>query len=239
MDVIPLPKGKKERLRLARAQAAGREIYIPARRIAAKSKVRITRELASVKMRSFIPCESSIEYDYYTVLDVDPDVVAFHAQPECLEFRDSSGTWRTHYPDVKVTFRFGVVEYHEVKQDKEADQPAVKTLHACIAETYAQRGHDYVVVRESAIRAEPRLHNAKLLRHNRQRRVTRGVAAQVFGLLTEGPLTMGELVATLGHGPDSGADILSMVARGELGIDWRTVQLGLRSLVWLAVEDLS
>ena len=229
-----LPRSRKARLRAARAHAEGRDLHVPVRRVITRSTARILRELASIKMRCAVPCESGIEYDHYVVLDVRRDVSAFYAQPEHLRYLDPDGRLRSHYPDVKVEFASGAVEFHEVKPDAVADDPAFKALQECVAAVYAERGFKHLVMRESVVRAEPRLGNAKLLRHHRGRRVDAAALAAVRAALSGGDAAFGDLGTELGRGAAGDADLLAMALQGHLDLDWETVEIGPGTRVRLA-----
>jgi hypothetical protein len=216
----------KERLRAARAQAEGRQHHVPVRRVIVRSPVRILRELTSIKMRCKVPCESQIEYDHYVVLDVRPDVIAFHVQPEVLHYEDPDGNHRTAFPDVRVHFTSGDVEMHEIKPDKEAGLPANQLLHKAITAEYARRGTCYRVVKESEVRRQPRLDNAHLLRTVRHRHPDRHVIEQVHSALTCRARTFGELQALLARGKDGGDDLLALARRGLVNMDWEHLPIG-------------
>lgn len=218
--------GKKERLRAARAQAEGREHHVPVRKVIVRSPVRILRELASVKMRCKVPCESAIEYDHFVVLDVRQDVRAFQAQPELLHYTDSDGNCRKHFPDARVELGSGAVEFHEVKPDKEADDPAFRRLHTAIAVEYAKRGSRHLVMRESEVRRQPRLANAMLLRSVRVRQPTWRMVEQMHEVLASGGRTFGDLQAMLGRGAEGGADLMALALRGLVDLDWERIPIG-------------
>lgn len=222
---VSRPSGTRERLRAARAHADGRDYHQPVRRVITRSTGRILYELCSVKMRCKVPCESSIELDHYSILDVRRDVTAFHAQPELLDYRDHEGKARKHYPDVRVVFTSGVEQFHEVKPDAVADDPVVKSLHEAVAEEYSRRGQQYRVVVESEVRRQPRLANAQLLRSTRQRRIVAADLAQARSRLAAGPVVLEELADVLGGGVEGRLDLLAMVLRGYLEMDWEVLPI--------------
>lgn len=212
--------GTKERLRAARAHADGRNYHQPVRKVIVRSTARILRELSSVKMGCKVPCESSIEYDYYSILDARRDVREFFAQPELLHYLDQHGKWRKHTPDVEVVFTSGSAEIHEVKPDAEAIKPSVQALHQIITEEYARRDQRYQVVLASEVRRQPRLCNAHVLRSTRQRRLSPNDQSRAMQELAFGPVTLEQLEDALGGGVAARLDLLAMVLRGDLDMDW-------------------
>ena len=226
MTTSEKPKGRKQRLRLARAMAEGRELHVPVRKVITKSTARILRELVSTKMGCKVPCESSIELDHYTVLEVRKDVAAFHAQPERLHFTDAAGVIRRHVPDVRVIYVDGTEEIHEVKPLRKKGDKALIELHKAIGAEYARRGECFKVVFEDEVRAQPRLANAKMLRRHRMRRVASSTYAQVLAILSEGPATMNAVQDRLGQGVQSRADLLALALRGVIGMDWECHPIG-------------
>lgn len=219
-NVIRCPTTKKERLRAARAWADGRETHVPSRKVIVRSPVRILRELASTKMGCKVPCESSIEYDYYVILDVRHDVLSFQAQPELVQVRDDTGAMRRHYPDVRVEFTNGEIEIHEVKPDKIAAQTDIAAFHAHVAAKYARRGQRYVVVTESVIRRQPRLANAHLIRSARMYRPSQATWSFVRAALAAGPVPMGVLQTMMGGSATARMELLALTLHGQLQMDW-------------------
>ena len=232
VDFIRRPTTKKERLRAARAWAEGRETYVPSRNVIVRSPVRILRELVSVKMGCKVPCESSIEYDHFVILDTRHDVASFRAQPEIIRVPDETGTIRRHYPDARVEFTNGRVEIHEVKPDKVAAKPEVVALQALVAAEYARRGLSYVVVTESDIRRQPRLDNARLIRSARMHRPSQATWAFVSDALSNGPLPFAALEVLAGT-VSAKMELLALTLRGRLHMEWERLPVGPAILVSL------
>jgi hypothetical protein len=213
---------KVTRLRLARAASEGRVLHVPVRRVIVKSPKRILRELVSVKMASVVPCESAIEFDHFTVLDVDPSVVRFRVQPEWIAYVDAEGLNHVTAPDVLVEYRGGAAEFHEVKPTDRTKEECAAIAAACL-----RRGIVYRVVQADEVRREPRIGNARALRAARWARPSPETAwAARSRLARTGPTSLGMLVAALGGGDGARADVLSMALRGQLAIDWESRPIG-------------
>jgi hypothetical protein len=141
---------------------------MPVRRVVTKSRKRVVGYFASAKNDALIPWESQIERDYFRLLEADPKVSSFRAQPERLHYV-LEGRRRTYVPDVEVRTADRVY-IDEVKTDADAEDAENRTLFEQFAGIYAGRGYAYRVVVESVIRRQPRLANAeKLLKYRRHR----------------------------------------------------------------------
>lgn len=133
----------------------------PVRRVITKSRKRVVGYFASPKCDALIEWESQLERDYLTLLEMDPHVVHFVAQPVRLAY-ELEGRFRTYVPDFCVQYRDRKV-IAEVKCDRDAADPENQRLFAVFHERFAEQGLQYEVVTESAIRIQPRLGNARLL----------------------------------------------------------------------------
>ena len=120
--------------------------------------------------------ESSLEKDFYTLIDFDLNVDRFEEQPVTIEYTDSSGKLRKYTPDVLVLFRKDIVPACNMKpwlcEIKYSDdiiqnisnyEPKFKA-----AKAYAQkRGWQFKIMTEHEIRT-PFLENVKFLRGYRK-----------------------------------------------------------------------
>ncbi len=217
---------KTMRLRRARAESEGREFFVPVRQVMVRSPVRILRELFSVKMRTYLPCESAIEYDHATVLDVRPDVVRILAQPVEVSY-ELDGKQRRTVPDFRIDLADGTTELHECRTDKEAALEQVMREATAITEACMSRREHYVVVKESDVRREPRLSNARLLRDQRMRPRSVAVERAVLALLAaNGDICIGDVCSSLSVHCVSAEAVLAMALRGTVALDWETAPVG-------------
>ncbi|MFE7947347.1 TnsA-like heteromeric transposase endonuclease subunit [Streptomyces sp. NPDC057426] len=79
--------------------------------------------------------ESFLEARWMKLLDFDPKVACFTAQPFIFEGVDADGTW-THYPDLFIRRTNGTVLLLDVKNPEQIDKPKVqhqarRTAAAC------------------------------------------------------------------------------------------------------------
>ena len=115
--------------------------------------------------------ESSLERDFYTILDFDSDVASFEEQPVTIEYADLEGKRRTYTPDVLVKFRNHkqakplVPTLYEIKRREDLFKHlALFKPRFLAARRYArQRGWRFKIVTEKEIRS-PYLANIKFLR---------------------------------------------------------------------------
>lgn len=218
--------GKTMRLRKARAESEGREFFVPVRQVMVRSPVRILRELFSLKMRTYLPCESAIEFDHATVLDVRQDVVRILAQPEVVHY-ELDGRARKTVPDFRIDLTDGTTELHECRTDKEAALEQIQREAAAIADVCNSRRVRYVVMREGEVRREPRLSNARLLRDQRMRPRSAAVERAVLALLAaDGDLGLDDVCSGVSVSRMSHGDVLAMALHGVVALDWETVPIG-------------
>lgn len=230
----PKSLGKTMRVRMARADSEGREFFMPVRQVMVRSPVRILRELLSVKMRTYLPCESAIEYDHATVLDVRRDVVRILAQPEIVEY-ELDGKARKTIPDFRIDLADGTIELHECRTDKEAALEKIQREAAAIAEVCKSRRVRYVVMKESDVRREPRLSNARLMRDERMHRRSPAVERAVLALLAaHGDVSLENVCADNTGANVSQRDVLAMALHGVVVIDWEANPVGPATRVRLA-----
>lgn len=185
----------------------------------------------SYKMGLRFPYESLAERDAMVLLDVDPAVRTFHAQPETFQWVQG-GRRRRYTPDLLVEHGDGRLEYREVKPDhRRRKDPLLDGRWPWIEAECARRGAAFEFWTEATVRREPRLSNAKRLRagvgHLNAASIARirGAVARV-GL----PSPLGRLVEAANGGPGDGEAILGMAGLGYLALDLER-QLGPDTLV--------
>lgn len=91
--------------------------------------------------------ESYLESKWMKLLDFDPDVAAFSAQPFTIEARDAEGSWE-HTPDLFVRRRDGSALLLDVKDDNRMAVPAVALQARRTARLCQQIGWGYAMVGE-------------------------------------------------------------------------------------------
>lgn len=140
-------------------------------RIIPKNYRNVTGLLASSKNNAMAAFESSLERDFYTILEFDYNVDCFVEQPVRIDFSDKKGKSRHYTPDVFVKYRRDIVpalhmkhmlceiKYREDLKKKWADyKPKFKA-----ARRYAKnKGWEFRILTEREIRI-PFLQNAKFL----------------------------------------------------------------------------
>jgi len=127
----------------------------------------VTGLLPSRKNGGMVPFESALERDFAMLLEFDPEVVAYEAQPVKLEYAGPDGRARVGYPDflVKYEAQSGVwMELCDIKYRAELFEkwPQLKPRFKAARRIAALSGQRYRIRTEVEIRV-PRLENAKFL----------------------------------------------------------------------------
>jgi len=197
---------------------------VPVRRVVTGRKRRsIAREVWSLKMGQEVPSESLIEADLIVVMEADPRVDGFWAQPETFRWRQK-GRVRRYTPDFLVLLTDGSRMYREVKPSRVLERdPSLGGRRPHIEAECARRGAQFEVWTERDIRRQPRYGNAREI----QRRAgpwTRQMEAALAALrrvLADGrrPETIGALLLQAGLGLADLEAALALVAHGEIRID--------------------
>ena len=182
------------------------------------------------------PFESSLERDYFALLEFDNRVVAWHPQPlKVVTTSRADAPARTYYPDVLVerahprdgaiiqTVALVEVKYREeIKSNWHTLKPKFKACRA-----YARRqGWTFEIATEVEIRS-PRLQNAKFLLPYQRREIEWEDQAKVSRALRKlGEATPAQLLASMTDLIWDQAAILPtiwfLVARGVFEVDLDT-----------------
>jgi len=122
-----------------------------------------------------VASESSLERDFYILLDFDLNVDKYVEQPLSIEYRDADGRERTYTPDVLIYYRNDIVPVRsmkpalcEVKHRRDLFEnwrkykPKVRAGRAHARE----RGWEFKIITECEVRTAY-LENAKFLRQYR------------------------------------------------------------------------
>lgn len=189
--------------------------------------------------------ESTLERDFITLLEFDPNVVSFEVQPITLRWQDGDGTGRHYTPDVLVTLRgdddanpprilYEVKYRSELRRDWIELRPKFKAaIHYAKA-----NGWRFKLVTEVEIRT-PYLQNARFLLpflHQGEPTVAdqHRLRAQ---LVSQEQTTPTELLATLSDDQWEQARLLPalwyLVATRQVGIDLEQA-LTMSSPLWRA-----
>jgi hypothetical protein len=142
-----------------------------------RSRLSLTALISSPKQALPGGSESSLERDFYILLDFDVNVEKYVAQPVRIPYRDSRGNKHAYTPDVLIYYRDDIEPARsmrpllcEIKYRRECFEkwkelkPRFRAARA-----YAKtRGWDFRIITEREIRT-PYLENAKFLRQYRNR----------------------------------------------------------------------
>lgn len=133
---------------------------MPVRRITNGGR-KVIGKFPSIKNDKMVWWESQLERDYLYLLEIDPDVLGYEEQP--LKVRYSlNGEIRKYTPDLRVV-RHNRRQIVEIKDEKTANEEEYVELFRRVAPICQQKGYEFVVVTERAIRNQPMLKNIKLI----------------------------------------------------------------------------
>jgi hypothetical protein len=132
----------------------------------------LTGLVASRSQGRMVASESSLERDFYILLDFDLNVNKYIEQPLSVEYRDMEGHERTYTPDVLVYYRDDIIPAKlmkpmlcEVKYRRDLfENWKEHKPKMCAGRAYArERGWQFKIITECEARI-PYLENAKFLR---------------------------------------------------------------------------
>jgi hypothetical protein len=131
-----------------------------ARKVIRKGTRRVVGKFPSVKPNiRLVHWESQLERDFYYLLEIDPNVLAFREQPLRIEYI-LSGKHRYYTPDVLVE-RKQKVQIVEVKPKSKVEK--YDEIFRIASQVCKHNGYEFIVVTDEEIRKQPRLENVKLL----------------------------------------------------------------------------
>ncbi|CUW40086.1 conserved protein of unknown function(containing TnsA endonuclease, N-terminal domain,23-94) [Magnetospirillum sp. XM-1] len=165
-----------------------------------------------------IPWESQIERDFILLAEVDPTVIAIHAQPFQVEYGFAGGLH--HYtPDFLLETIDGT-EVHEVKPDEDlADEELQKRLRK-VGAVIEQMGHNFLIDAESFIRTEPRLSNAAVINRAAKFELPAPALPNIREILESvHTISIGDLAAGRVGRPIPEATVFGLVGQGKLLAD--------------------
>lgn len=204
----------------------------------------LTGKVNNARNQVAVAFESTLERDFYLILDFDSTVAAFEEQPVCIGYEYPTGTRRTYTPDVLVYYRADPavasipppmlceVKYREDLRTHWAEyKPKFKA-----ARRYAQQQRwVFRLITEREIRT-PYLKNVKFLREYRRRGVDSGDRCRLLAALAEqGETDANALLAKLSPTRDAYARLLPvlwhLVAVGQISANLAE-PLTMRTALW-------
>lgn len=216
-------------------------------RLIPKSYRSVTGRFASTKNPAPVSFESTLEKDFYLLLEFDSQVESFEEQPLTLTYLSAAGQTRRYTPDVLIRYRSAPngqpprpptlceVKYRRDLRDHWTEyKPKFRA-----AGRYAkQQGWCFRLVTEREIRT-PRLNAIRFLRRYRHLRVEEGdVGLLLSALPTRGEITPEALLAATGVDRHRQTHLITtlwhLVATERIGIDV-TQPLTMQSRLWLVV----
>ena len=167
--------------------------------------------------------ESSLERDFLTLAEWNPDIVTMAAQPVRLTFSDPSGGKRSYTPDFLATYRDGRQSLHEIKfrADLKAGWKYLRPRFECAVDWCRDRGSTFHIETERKIRT-PRLRNIRFLRHFSRADVDPADERALTEILARRTaMTAAELIALAGSGDPAlrTRNLWALVASRRIGVN--------------------
>lgn len=184
----------------------------PVRNVVRRNPCRVVGYHASKKMDKLIGWESQIEKMYFELLEVDPEVIKFYAQPVTIKFKGSQYT-----PDVLVVSKTS--EYFvEIKPDSVfRDRKTLKRIRS-LQSHFEDFGSELKLITKSELAREPLRHNVEFLGRARRRGASHSVAQLVKKHCEGGELSIAELRTKMGDNFDSWL-VLDAIVLGYVELD--------------------
>lgn len=131
--------------------------------------------------------ESSLERDFYILLDADTSVQSFDEQPVAIEYEGADNRQHTYTPDVLVVYRgdqaappcLCEVKYRE---DLAKEWPGIKTKLKAGIRYAKSRGWRFKIITEKEVRT-PYLDNVKFLRRYRNAQFDKAAGEPILAVL--------------------------------------------------------
>ena len=174
------------------------QLPAPQRKLPKVRKCGIQTSFASWKMGEMLYSESLNEHKAMTILEADPDVLGFCAQPKRFEY-EVDGKKRRYCNDILYVKRSGERVYQELKEDDESkDNP--RMAEKCLAaETQCREmGCTYEVKTKADLERGHRLENSRLILKDRVVIVSDADRGVIQRALYQKPLSVDQIAALLG-----------------------------------------
>jgi hypothetical protein len=202
---------------------------MPVRKLPRSSRS-ITGRFPSQKRGGVAQFESTLERDFFLLLEFDPAVRSFEEQPLSIEYQDAGGRLHHYIPDVRI-------DYHpacspsfpphliEIKYEADlvAQHDALRPKLQAAMRYAAARGWVFRVLTERDIRT-PRLANARFLLPYQQLPPDDLAEARLIAALErQGPMTPSVLLYPFGSDAEERAHLLCtlwrLLATGRIHTD--------------------
>jgi len=185
---------------------------VPARKIVRLGNLRVVGRHYSQKMGTSIEWESRIEESACQLFEVDPEVIAYFAQPRKFKIEG-----RTYTPDFYVLGRTSSY-FVEIKPDSARDDQEFNTQFDDFQSWFLKRGEELRLITKSDLLREPRSSTIQLLRRYLRSPVTTEFQAVLGKNRDYGSWSIQEFMDGPGEAHDWG-QLLAAIARGYLSTD--------------------
>ena len=207
---------------------------MPTRKIP-KSYRNVTGRLASSKNQGAVGFESTLEKDFYILLEFDESVTRYEEQPVTIDYIHD-GQQRTYTPDVLVYQTEKPVTLYEVKlrDDLREHWKDYKPKFKAAIRYCKQRGWRFKLITENEIRI-PRLNAVRFLLRYREHPVNTDDIKQLTAQLSDQPIPAEALLSACSDNRYRQAELIPvlwyLVANNKISADLGT-PLNMQSAIW-------
>lgn len=218
-----------------------------------KSYSNLTGKLASKRVNRMVSFESSLERDFFSILEFDCNVSSYEEQPVQISWTDRLGKARTYTPDCLVIYKraHGAIKkevvLYEVKyrEDIFLNWPEYKLRFKAAVRFAKKRGWKFKLITEVEIREGSYLKNIKfLLPYTSVQKVTHAQSSLESQILKRlsllGQSTPKELLSSLFEDPRNYAEgifvLWTLVANKRVDADL-TRPLSMVCEIWNSTQE--
>ena len=187
----------------------------------------------SIKNGRMVWWESQLERDFLYLLEIDPDVISYEAQPLKMEYF-MEGKIHRYTPDVRV-IRTDRKQIVEVKDEAKSKKEEYVQLFRRVGPICQKEGYEFIVVTDREIRIQPRLDNVKMIYKYAKTPVTTKHQILLYAIFGEREtLTLEEVIKGFASKGERAATVYALIFGGILSVDLsRPLNIG--SEVWLSL----
>lgn len=175
------PSSRAEFLAPAKATIVEAPGFRPIRTFVEIAQSRPVGRWTSRKVRRAFPWESYAERAYFRCCEVDAKVTRYLAQPHRLEIAAGQPRPLIYFPDVRVEYADGRVEFVEIKKtEEELADPDYAAKLAGAEAVYKALGWEFrIVIAEEEIDVDPLYSNAKRICADRHSLIVRPAVVKI------------------------------------------------------------
>lgn len=131
-----------------------------ARKVVRRSNYRMTGKLPSTKCKRMVQWESHYEKSVFQLLELSPYVMLYREQPALIEYVDTDGLNKTHFPDIYAELKNGIRLFIEVKPSSAENDQDLLHRESLLKDSLSKKGFTYIQIYPDQIESFHYLKNA-------------------------------------------------------------------------------